>query len=464
MNKSFYLLSVALFSFSYQLKAQGLPSTSYIVNSANTAESGGFNTFVGPEAGRNNAGGYDNAFVGYQAGLNNSLGAYNTFMGFYAGKGNTSGNFNTFIGADAGLLTESGGYNSFYGAETGLHNKAHYNSFLGAQAGWTNTTGTRNDFVGFRAGYLNTTGANNSFHGHESGYNNVTGGSNVYVGFQAGYNALSDFNTFVGFQAGFTNTTGQGNTFFGILSGRGNVTGNHNTYIGNGTGPASNNSDDNVYIGFNTGNHDSGSRNTLLGTGADAIAQNLTNATAIGAGATVAISDAVILGNQASVGIGTSAPTARLEVNSGMDNESGVRLSRLTANSPVQLATTDKLLTVDATGKLVLTSAGHYSVRSEADWSDKVFMNGYKLRSLSEVDQYIQKHQHLPGVPSAAEIVEQGIDAAKMDAKLLEKIEELTLYSIQLEKDKRQQQAISQKQQAEIDELKRLVKQLLERK
>lgn len=86
-----------------------------------------------------------------------------------------------------------------------------------------------------------------------------------------------------------------------------------------------------------------------------------------------------------------------------------------------------------------------------------MFAAGYKLRAFSEVDRHIKQHQHLPGEPSAAEAVEQGIDAAKMDAKLLEKIEGLTLYSIQLEK-------ATQKQQAEIDELKRLVKQLLKEK
>jgi hypothetical protein len=80
------------------------------------------------------------------------------------------------------------------------------------------------------------------------------------------------------------------------------------------------------------------------------------------------------------------------------------------------------------------------------------------------VDNFIQQHQHLPGIPSAAEAVEQGIDAVKMDAKLLEKIEELTLYSIKLEKDKNHMKQELQQQQAEIDELKRWVKQLLEKK
>jgi trimeric autotransporter adhesin len=52
-----------------------------------------------------------------------------------------------------------------------------------------------------------------------------------------------------------------------------------------------------------------------------------------------------------------------------------------------------------------------------------------------EVDAFIRQHGHLPGVPAAEEVKEQGIDMALMDAKLLEKIEELTLYVIELKKE-----------------------------
>jgi hypothetical protein len=119
----------------------------------------------------------------------------------------------------------------------------------------------------------------------------------------------------------------------------------------------------------------------------------------------------------------------------------------------------------------ILTEKVKVALKSTADWSDYVFAPTYKLRSLSEVAEFVQANKHLPGVPSASDVVEHGIDVAKMDAKLLEKIEELTLYSIELEKENRQQRTISQeqgktleKQQAEIDELKKLVKQLMDRK
>jgi hypothetical protein len=68
------------------------------------------------------------------------------------------------------------------------------------------------------------------------------------------------------------------------------------------------------------------------------------------------------------------------------------------------------------------------------NWADYVFDKKYKLLSLNEVDKFIQINKHLPNVPSAEEVAKEGIDMAKMDAKLLEKIEELTLYVIQLNK------------------------------
>jgi hypothetical protein len=68
-------------------------------------------------------------------------------------------------------------------------------------------------------------------------------------------------------------------------------------------------------------------------------------------------------------------------------------------------------------------------------WADFVFKKNYPLMSLGEVDGYIQKNGHLPGVPSGKEIEEQGHDLGEMDVILLKKIEELTLYVIELKKE-----------------------------
>jgi len=67
-------------------------------------------------------------------------------------------------------------------------------------------------------------------------------------------------------------------------------------------------------------------------------------------------------------------------------------------------------------------------------WADYVFEEGYQLMSTEELEAFIKEHKHLPGVPSAQEVVENGIDVADMNRVLLEKIEELTLRIIELEK------------------------------
>jgi hypothetical protein len=64
-------------------------------------------------------------------------------------------------------------------------------------------------------------------------------------------------------------------------------------------------------------------------------------------------------------------------------------------------------------------------------WSDYVFRPGYRLRPLSEVSQFIQKHHHLPDIPTEAEVKEKGVSLGDMQAKLLAKVEELTLHMIQ---------------------------------
>ena len=73
---------------------------------------------------------------------------------------------------------------------------------------------------------------------------------------------------------------------------------------------------------------------------------------------------------------------------------------------------------------------------------------------LPNVAQYIKDNKHLPDVPSAKEVSQTGIDVAKMDAVLLKKIEELTLYTIQLQQLSQQQQQELEKMKSELDALK----------
>ncbi|MCE7057196.1 hypothetical protein LZF95_21120 [Algoriphagus sp. AGSA1] len=64
-------------------------------------------------------------------------------------------------------------------------------------------------------------------------------------------------------------------------------------------------------------------------------------------------------------------------------------------------------------------------------WPDYVFRPGYQLMPLSELETFIQKNGHLPDVPTEAEVMENGVNLAEMNVKLLEKVEELTLYLIE---------------------------------
>ncbi|WP_123848236.1 hypothetical protein [Chitinophaga lutea] len=68
---------------------------------------------------------------------------------------------------------------------------------------------------------------------------------------------------------------------------------------------------------------------------------------------------------------------------------------------------------------------------TQETWADHVFDKSHQRPSLAALDQYITAHRHLPGIPTAAEVKENGVDVGDMQAKLLEKVEELTLYLIE---------------------------------
>ncbi|WP_029906603.1 hypothetical protein [Prevotella sp. 10(H)] len=107
------------------------------------------------------------------------------------------------------------------------------------------------------------------------------------------------------------------------------------------------------------------------------------------------------------VGIGTPQPTSKLDVNGRI-----------------------KSTTLDVS---TLIRAKEVKIQIP-DWSDFVFAPDYNLISLSEVEKHIKEKQHLPDIPSEKEVKENGIDLGTMQAKLLQKIEELTLYVIEQDK------------------------------
>ena len=104
-----------------------------------------------------------------------------------------------------------------------------------------------------------------------------------------------------------------------------------------------------------------------------------------------------IVANNGNVGIGTENPTSKLTV-AGNINSREVKV------------------TVDA-------------------GADFVFENDYNLPSLDAVDHYIKENKHLPEIASADEMKKDGINLSEMNIKLLQKIEELTLYTIEQQKN-----------------------------
>jgi Asp-tRNA(Asn)/Glu-tRNA(Gln) amidotransferase B subunit len=75
-------------------------------------------------------------------------------------------------------------------------------------------------------------------------------------------------------------------------------------------------------------------------------------------------------------------------------------------------------------------------VQLSGDWPDYVFTQNYDLMPIDELETFINKNNHLPEIPSSAKVTEEGgIDVGEMNALLLKKIEELSLYVIELHKE-----------------------------
>ncbi len=147
------------------------------------------------------------------------------------------------------------------------------------------------------------------------------------------------------------------------------------------------------------------------------------------------------------VGIGTNTPNYELDVVGTFNATnifvngteivpspwaiSGNDLSYITGNVGIGTSNTQGYMLAVA-GNVVAEAV---KVELESNWPDFVFEKDYNLQSLREIETYIKKYGHLPNVPSADEIKNDGINLGEMDATLLQKIEELTLHSIQQQKE-----------------------------
>lgn len=260
---------------------------------------GNNNTFAGINTGVSNTTGEYNSFFGWSAGQLNTAGFANSFFGRGAGATTTTGNSNSFFGASVGPLNTTGSSNSFFGTNAGRYNTmGNGNSFFGDSAGLSNTTANLNSFFGSNAGLLNTEGIHNSFFGASSGTLNTTASGNSFFGWSSGQLTTGGINSFFGSNTGQQNTTGTSNSFFGESAGSLNTMGNFNSFFGDSAGFS------------NT----TGGNNTLIGNSANVGSGNLSNATAIGAGSLVSQSNSLVLGNNANVGIGITAPIFKLQI------------------------------------------------------------------------------------------------------------------------------------------------------
>ncbi|OOQ58323.1 hypothetical protein [Mucilaginibacter pedocola] len=99
-------------------------------------------------------------------------------------------------------------------------------------------------------------------------------------------------------------------------------------------------------------------------------------------------------------------------------------------------------------GSIITTAV---TVKLRTNWPDYVFKKSYKLPLLSELKDYIDKNHHLPDVPTAEEVSTQGQDLGRINSVLLKKVEELTLYLIEKDRQMEEQKKINRSLQKQID-------------
>jgi len=281
---------------------------------------GGNSVFIGEGAGANDdASANQNVGVGFQALQSNTTGANNIAIGTSALQSNTTGNFNTAIGTSAlqfnttGNINTANGVNALRNNTTGVNNTANGVSTL-----QSNTTGNFNTAIGTSALQSNTTGNINTANGVNALQNNTTGANNTANGVSAlQLNIIGANNTAIGTSALQSNTTGFSNTANGAEAGR---------YIANGSTSNTN-----------------GTTSVFLGTNTKALANSQVNQIVIGHNATGLGSNTVVLGNDSivttalrgNVGIGTTAPNAKLDIvhNSAGNYTEALRISNSSITS-----------------------------------------------------------------------------------------------------------------------------------
>jgi hypothetical protein len=102
----------------------------------------------------------------------------------------------------------------------------------------------------------------------------------------------------------------------------------------------------------------------------------------------------------------------------------GTATTTIPASSPYKLAVSGG----------IITEKVRVATNGTPFWADFVFEPTYQLRTLGELEKFIQTNKHLPEIPSTSDVTKNGIDLAEMQALLLQKVEELSLYVIEQNK------------------------------
>lgn len=196
------------------------------------------------------------------------------------------------------------------------------NTFMGFEAGLLNMSDLENTAFGYHSLRLLIDGVANTAIGHNALFSNQNGHNNTAIGNYALYNSTTSDNTAIGESALHNTTTGGANTAVGHDAILNNSTGSQNVALGVNALIETRHGHRNTAIGHSAlKSNYYGSNNVALGYNADVSDWQLSNATAIGANALVSASNALVLGgtgfNAVKVGIGTSAPTAQLDVTTG---------------------------------------------------------------------------------------------------------------------------------------------------
>lgn len=134
-----------------------------------------------------------------------------------------------------------------------------------------------------------------------------------------------------------------------------------------------------------------------------------------------------ILKSNGNFGIGTSNPLTTLHVNGNC----------LIGDGSTQIPSGYNLYVANG----ILTPKVKIAVVNSINWADYVFESNYPLMKLEDLENYVNTNKHLPNIPSANEVSEGGIEVADMTNRLLEKIEEMSLYIIELNKKVNQLEA-----------------------